>query len=112
MGVCNEEYFQRGIRYIRSRHKNATIFFFSDDIEWVKKNIKVEGPAYYESGKDTLWEKMLLMSSCKHFVISNSTFSWWAQYLSQNNDKIVVAPTRWRADDNRYEIRQKNWIIL
>lgn len=112
LGVCNEDYFQRGIQYIRSMHKNATIFFFSDDIEWVKKNIEINGSAYYESGKDTLWEKILLMSSCKHFVISNSTFSWWAQYLSQNNDKIVVAPTRWRADDNRYEIRQKSWIIL
>lgn len=112
LGVCNEAYFQRGIQYIKSIHKDATIFFFSDDIEWVKRNIEVDGPAYYESGRDTLWEKMLLMSSCKHFVISNSTFSWWAQYLSQNNDKIVVAPARWRADDTRYEIRQKNWIIL
>lgn len=112
LGVCNEEYFQRGIEYIKSVHKNATIFFFSDDIEWVKKNIRVDGSAYYESGRDTLWEKMLLMSSCKHFVISNSTFSWWAQYLSQNKDKIVIAPARWRADDNCYEIRQKNWIIL
>ena len=112
LGVCNEEYFQRGIQYIKSAHKNATVFFFSDDINWVKNNIKVEGPAYYESGEDSLWEKMLLMSSCKHFVISNSTFSWWAQYLSKNENKIVVAPSQWRADDKRYEIKQNNWVIL
>ena len=112
LGVCNEEYFQRGIQYIKSAHKNATVFFFSDDIDWVKNNIKVEGPAYYESGMDSLWEKMLLMSSCKHFVISNSTFSWWAQYLSKNENKIVIAPSRWRADDKYYEIKQKNWMIL
>lgn len=112
LGVCNEEYFQRGIRYIKSIHEKATIFFFSDDIDWVRNNIEVEGPAYYESGRDSLWEKMLLMSSCKHFVISNSTFSWWAQYLSKNEDKIVVAPSRWRENDKRYEIKQKNWKIL
>ena len=111
-GVCNEQYFQRGIRYIRNIHKNATIFFFSDDIEWVKNNIKIDGPVYYESGRDSLWEKMLLMSKCKHFVISNSTFSWWAQYLSQNKNKIVIAPKCWRTNDTRYEIKQNNWVIL
>ncbi|TGX80323.1 hypothetical protein E5358_13275 [Palleniella muris] len=35
------------------------------------------------------------MRSCKHFVISNSTLHWWAQYLCENQDKIVVTPDRW-----------------
>lgn len=61
----------------------------------VKKNIPVDVPAYYESGLDPIWEKMRLMYSCKHFIISNSTFSWWAQFLGSWKDKVVISPDRW-----------------
>lgn len=109
---CNVDYFQRGIKYIKKQYPNSVIFFFSDEIEWVKQNIKMDGEIYFESGNDPLWEKLRLMSGCKHFVISNSTFSWWAQYLSDNKSKIVVAPKHWRENDDSYDIKQDNWILL
>lgn len=36
-----------------------------------------------------------MMYPCKHFVIPNSTLSWWAQYLAENKDKIVISPDHW-----------------
>lgn len=93
--VCDNGYFQRAIELIKAKVKNPTFIFFSNDIEWVKKNFKIAGSSYFESGNDPAWETFRLMYSCKHFIISNSTFSWWAQYLSRNPNKIVVSPDHW-----------------
>lgn len=82
-------------RLERNVIENPVFFMFSDDIEWVKNNIHTECVTYYEDGTDPVWEKLRLMSACKHFIVSNSTFSWWTQYLSANENKVVVSPSRW-----------------
>ena len=99
--VCDESYFRRAIEVAKNTIENPTLFFFSDDIEWVKEHIKSDLPSYYESGNSPVWEIMRLMYSCKHFIISNSTFAWWAQYLCRNTDKVVIAPDRWRNGEIR-----------
>lgn len=96
--VCDSKYFAQAIKLVEEKIEKPTFIFFSDDIDWVKENFKTTAPCYYESGNDPIWEKLRLMYSCKHFIISNSTFSWWAQYLSRNENKIVVSPDRWFAN--------------
>lgn len=102
--ICNKEYFDKAIEKIKENVKNPVLFFFSDDIAWCKeqfaRNIGV--PIYFESGNDDLSEKLRLMSACKHFIISNSTFSWWAQWLGTDDDKIVISPCKWYRDKNSY----------
>lgn len=99
--ICDETYIRRAIEKIKKLICNPVLIFFSDDIKWVKETIKTDLPAYYESGNDPIWEKLRLMYSCKHFIISNSTFSWWAQYLSRNEDKIVISPDHWSNDESK-----------
>lgn len=99
--ICDEAYIRKAIEIVKEMIDNPVLIFFSDDIKWVKENIKTDIPSYYESGDDPVWEKLRLMYSCKHFVISNSTFSWWAQYLSRNENKIVISPDHWTNDENK-----------
>ncbi len=100
--VCTPEYFVEAMHRMRAQIPDCKFFIFSDDVQDVKNNFKFPYEVEYESGDDPVWEKLRLMYSCKHFIISNSTFSWWAQYLSRNDDKIVYAPTPWHWDKRDY----------
>lgn len=97
--VCHKDYFIGAIERIKEILDEPTFFFFSDDIEWVRENIVTGCETYSEDGTDPVWEKLRMMSMCKHFIISNSTFSWWAQYLCTNEGKIVISPSRWFNND-------------
>ena len=107
------DYFYHAMDYIREREPKAVWIVFSDSIEWCKENFQPVGEVYYETPDNPIWEKIRLMSSCKHFIIHNSTFSWWAQHLSQNPDKILVAPAKWmQRDDQPIDIYEDNWIYM
>ena len=41
------------------------------------------------------WEQLLIMTSAKHYIIGNSTFSWLGAYLSSANESIVCYPETW-----------------
>lgn len=111
--VCQESYFQKAISLMKEKLENPTFIFFSDDINWVKENIKIEEcVCYYERGVDPVWEKLRLMYSCKHFIISNSSFSWWAQYLSRNENKIVISPNRWYNDGRTSDLLDESFIKI
>ena len=110
--LCTPEYFINAMKIMKSRIPEAKFFIFSDEPQWCKENIPFPFECIYESGNDPVWEKLRLMYSCKHFIISNSTFSWWAQYLSRNENKTVIAPSRWRNGSYTWDIyKDQNWLI-
>ena len=99
MGVMPISYYIDAISIIKSSISNPTFYIFSDDIKWAKQNIIVEASLIFvEENED--YEDLELMSACKHQIIANSSFSWWAAYLNSDKNKIVVSPKNWVVSDN------------
>ncbi len=111
--VCNEKYYVSAIDYIERKVKDPFFIVFSDDIEWAVKRLSISGKSHaVETPNNPIWEKLRLMYSCKHFIIPNSTFAWWAQYLSRNENKIVIAPSRWFNNDFKSPLLQSDMILV
>jgi hypothetical protein len=99
--LVNIAYYLESLRIINSKENIDRLFIFSDDIDWVKKNIHFDYDVTFIEGNGPDYQHQYLMSQCKHNIISNSTFSWWAAWLNKNLDKIICVPSRWFADDMR-----------
>lgn len=93
--VCGKEYYEKAINYILEHVSNPVFVIFSNDVEWVKGHFELPANCLYEEENSAIYEKITLMSACRHFIITNSTFAWWAQYLGTADNKIVVSPSRW-----------------
>ena len=65
---------------------------FSDDPEYAS-NIDIGVP--FQTFQSSVIEEFATMCACDHFIIANSTFSWWASYLGSNPGKRVLAPRNW-----------------
>lgn len=115
--ICDHEYYKRCIDYIVTKLKDPIFFIFSDDIEWAQEFLKIELPHFFIKGNS--WNKnqhedLRMMSLCKHNIIANSSFSWWAAWLNENKQKIVLAPKRWVNDQiiDTKDLIPEKWIKM
>ncbi|CAN5895272.1 alpha-1,2-fucosyltransferase [soil metagenome] len=115
-GLCSLNYYEKAFAHIASFVQSPVFFFFSDDMDWVKANIIISSPAYYVEGNDDAhnYEDLRLMSSCKHHIIANSSFSWWGAWLNPDKTKMVIAPKKWTAaeDIGNTDHIPSSWILL
>lgn len=112
-GTCSLEYYKKAIEYISKKVESPHFFIFSDDIDWVSKNLKIDCPFSvidFNQGKG--WFDMHLMKNCKHNITANSSFSWWGAWLNNNPKKIVIAPKQWTAQKQKCDIIPLNWIKI
>jgi hypothetical protein len=113
-GAMGKSYYDVALKYIALKDSVEKLYVFSDDIEWCKEHMKFDIETTYV-GNEYAGEKgeghMELMKACKHFVIPNSTFSWWAAWLSNSECKIVVAPKKWfNGNINTDDLIPDSWI--
>lgn len=112
--VCGTEYWKKAIDYISKQVENPLFFICSDNVDYVVENlIDTDKFDYVVQSKDySAHESLAVMNQCKHFIIGNTTFGWWAQYLCEYPQKKVVAPSRWMLIDMPIDIYQDGWYLI
>lgn len=114
-GIIDITYIDNGMKYFGAKIPNALFFVFSDDVAWCKENIIYNGKIIFiKKDLDQGRSSFLLMRQCKHFLISNSTFSWWAAWLAENPGKQIICPKDWfrKNNDDSADLVPVSWIRM
>lgn len=101
LGICSREYYDKALKVISKKVNNPYYYVFTDDPAWVKNNFYIPGLMSivdHNLGRAD-HEDLRLMMHCKHFIIANSSFSWWGAWLAYYKDKVVIAPAQWFKND-------------
>ena len=81
------EYYKRAMELF---DPDSTFVVFSDYLPLCKKQFQdTNRKIIFIEGQDHIHD-FYLITFCKHVIIANSTFGWWAAYLNTNPSKKVV----------------------
>ena len=95
-GICTPEYYEKAMKQMEEWFPDCHYFVFTNDVDWVKANYKQNNLTIVEGNdEDAGYIDMYLMTRCKHYILANSSFSWWGCYLNPSEDKKVIAPKQW-----------------
>jgi hypothetical protein len=113
-GITHSEYFRQSIVLADKLTSFSKIAVFSDDISAAKETIP--DADYYISDKEisSPAENLILMSECVALIGSNSSFSWWAGFVSDGVEKVRIFPRPWFTgeDLDTRDLLPKHWITL
>lgn len=117
LNATNLEYFQSAAKMMGEMVESPHFFIFSDDTAWCKENLKLGYPMQvveHDMKGFKFGNYLQLMKACKHFVIPNSSFAWWAVWLNENPDKKVIAPKNWfnEGDYDTSDLVPETWLRL
>jgi hypothetical protein len=108
-GFLDCTYYWNAVRRMRELNPGGQMLLFSDDIEWCKAQPVFRGAVFIDESDDSL--ALTLMTQYKYYILSNSSFSWWAAWLA-GDDACVLAPDCWynpRFIADYQDIYEESW---
>lgn len=89
-GILGDNFFIESINYFKKLYGNTKFYIFSDDIDYVSKldylkDLDVEFIKEIDPIKS-----FIKLSSYQNYIISNSTFSLLASFISSNKNKHIT----------------------
>lgn len=94
-GLLDMDYYVRAMSYFQESVQAPKFIMFSDDPEWCRRNFQLPVMQGFSQVED-----LYLMSSCRHGIMANSTFSWWGNWLGDYPGRKVLASVNWFTDPN------------
>ena len=114
------KYINKSVELVRNKAQDAKFYLWSNDYSNINKedfNFEVNfvDTAKYKNILDVRALNLFLLSKCKHFIVTPSTFSWWGAWLGENKDSIILRPnpnffSLFKV--NNLDFWPKNWIEI
>ncbi|MEB3234632.1 MAG: alpha-1,2-fucosyltransferase [Cyanobacteriota bacterium] len=118
-GVCSLDYYAAALAVVRQRLSDPHLFLFSDDLAWAQQQLPLQGfrvtvvdAAGQEGPALAALAEFDRMRHCRHAVIANSSFSWWAAFLLQTPESVVIAPRHWFSWGTPKDLYAPDWLLL
>lgn len=109
--VLSDKYYHDAVRKIKSMIKEPHFYLFSDvNLASAEKFFNSDEYTIVSTDQSGEFNDFIFMSQCKNFIIANSTFSWWASFLAENDNKIILAPKD--IEKNLVSIHSNNYILV
>ena len=110
--ILDLSYYQNAVEEMKKRVKKPVFYIFSDDMDYVREKFTFieDGIPVHNVGQASYMD-MKLISCCKHAIIANSTFSYWGALLGETPASIIIAPKRYKADE-QVALARGNWIKM
>lgn len=115
MGLCKDSYYIAAIEHLRLNHADAELFVFSDEPNYTRHLLQSRGLAFTPVASGSDLGDLYLMSLCRHFVISNSSYSWWGAWFGEQcggRGGLVIAPKEWVTIDATPSPCPARWLQL
>ena len=106
VNLGNTDYYERAM----AMFPGEKFVIFSDDPQFCKERFKGENIQVMDKGDEV--EDFNILASCKHIIMANSSFSFWAAYLCPNETKKIIAPKQWYSDGIERTKLPKEWIKI
>lgn len=94
-GFLGEEYIKKALLKFKNDEFDK-VFIFSDEPDWCEKNLHIDNSIVvsHEYAGNKFRDYLHLMSKFRNLIIPNSTFAWWAAWISenQNNSVKIISP--------------------
>lgn len=111
------DYYREAFAQIFSKVRSPRFFIFSDDLDFARTcGVCPQEAVFVDCVEEwNPYDALRLMSLCKHFIIANSSFSWWGAWLAENQSKIVTRPEPWFSnmpENDTRDLCPEEWIAV